>query len=39
MGMKMITSDSVVAITANAISRVARTAACMGGMSFSSMKR
>jgi hypothetical protein len=36
-GTKMATSDSVVAITARPISRVASTAACIGGIPFSSM--
>ena len=38
-GAKIATSDNVVAITARPISRVASTAACIGGMPFSSMKR
>ena len=38
-GAKMATSESVVAITARPISRVASMAACFGGMPFSSMNR
>ncbi len=38
-GAKIATSDSVVAMTARPISRVASIAACIGGMPFSSMKR
>ena len=38
-GTKIATSDSVVASTARPISCVASTAACIGGMPFSSMKR
>ena len=39
MGTKIITRDSVVAITAIAISLVAWMAASIGAMSFSSMNR
>ena len=38
-GAKMATSENVVASTARPISRVASTAACIGGMPFSSMNR
>ena len=38
-GTKMAMSDSVVASTASPISRVASTAACIGGRPFSSTKR
>ena len=37
MGRKMAISEKVVAMTASPISRVASTAACIGGRSFSSM--
>src|SRR5262245_57746899 len=39
IGMKIITRERVVAMTAMEISLVAWTAACIGGTSFSSMKR
>ncbi len=38
-GAKIATSESVVAITARPISCVASTAACSGGIPFSSMNR
>ncbi len=38
-GTKIATSDSVVASTARPISRVASTAACIGGRPFSSTNR
>ena len=38
-GTKIATSDSVVASTASPISRVASTAASIGGIPFSSMNR